>query len=155
MPTALEKLAALRKIREDANKEIEDKGKDLFKEASADIFTLHPTLESFSWTQYTPHFADGDECVFSARTDYFNVKVKDEKETDFDRDSLYDHSRVNGKYVRTAKAEEAISPALKAGRSIQELLHQFQDEDFKLIFGDHKKIIVSTDGVDVRDYEHD
>jgi hypothetical protein len=156
MSIALERLAELHKIRDDANREIEDKGKDLFKEAAADIFANHPTLEYFSWTQCTPYFNDGDECTFSAHTDYFHVKIQDEKEEkDFSDYELYDHGRVNGKYVRTAKAEETMSPATKAGRSIQELLQQFEDEDFKLIFGDHKKIIVSKDGVDAQDYDHD
>lgn len=50
--------------------------KDAIYNQAKVIFDQYPDLESFSWTQYTPHFNDGDECVFAVHSDYPVVKFK-------------------------------------------------------------------------------
>lgn len=30
-----------------------------------DVFVEHPTIQTISWTQYTPYFNDGEPCEFS------------------------------------------------------------------------------------------
>ena len=52
---------------------LQEKGQSIFEEASREIFKKYPNLNSFSWTQYTPHFNDGDPCHFGINdTIYLN-----------------------------------------------------------------------------------
>src|SRR5689334_3768923 len=49
-----------------------------FQEGTAKLFELFPAMESFGWTQYTPYFNDGEECVFSANTEYPTINGEKE-----------------------------------------------------------------------------
>src|SRR5271157_374054 len=77
MPTAAqEKYQALRQQIVDARKKMQETAKGLFNEMSAELFADNPTLVSFSWTQYTPYFNDGDVCEFSCHGDYPTISMK-------------------------------------------------------------------------------
>ena len=41
-------------------------------------------LTSFAWTQYTPHWNDGDACTFSAHTDYLYINGSEDSESFWD-----------------------------------------------------------------------
>jgi len=124
-----ENIAALRK-------QAKEESKKAFAECSTEVFDANPKLESFGWTQYTPHFADGDVCTFSAYTDEPNVNGE--------------------KYY---KAD--LLPGLEKAefRSLQdkcgEFLGNFETEDFEALFGDHAAITVTRKGVQVEEYDHD
>lgn len=128
------KLAALRE-------QMTTAAKDFFENASKQLFTENPTLKSFSWTQYTPYFNDGNECVFSAHTDYPEVNGYDEYgyKTDGDEDieagSLEEHKRL---------------VAL-----VRDLLTNIEEDDFRTMFGDHVQVTVTRKGVEVEEYSHD
>jgi hypothetical protein len=72
---AAAKYAELRKKIQDARKQMEETAKGLFTEMSAELFAENPQLVSYSWTQYTPYFNDGDECVFRCQGDYPTVQM--------------------------------------------------------------------------------
>lgn len=77
MPTiAQKKYAALRQQIVDARVKMQETAKGLFTEMSAELFAENPELVSFSWTQYTPYFNDGDVCEFSCHGDYPSVSIK-------------------------------------------------------------------------------
>lgn len=132
-----EKMAAYEKFRE--------RSKELFGNVAKQIFIDYPEISAFSWTQYTPYFNDGDECVFSAHTDYPTLTLVSGDDKDEFTNSSY---KING-------IAEKDQPYAKGGRAILELLNQFDDDDFKDMFGNHVKVIVSASGVEVEDYEHD
>jgi hypothetical protein len=46
--------------------EIRNAGRSAIAEASASFFERNPGVHGFRWTQYTPYWMDGEECVFSA-----------------------------------------------------------------------------------------
>jgi hypothetical protein len=48
----------------DLRAKLNDKLKATLTFGSAELFEEFPELESFSWTQYTPYFNDGDTCEF-------------------------------------------------------------------------------------------
>jgi hypothetical protein len=52
-----------------------------FTEGTRALFEAFPAMESFGWTQYSPYFNDGDECVFSAKTDYPNINGEESYDT--------------------------------------------------------------------------
>jgi hypothetical protein len=68
MPTLQEQFAAAKQRMHAAQEEARAMVRDVFKQGATALFEAHPALESFGWTQYTPYFNDGDECVFGARS---------------------------------------------------------------------------------------
>lgn len=160
MPTALEALKEFKTKRDALNKEIEDSGKRLFGEVAATIFENHPTLVSFSWKQYTPHWNDGDTCEFSAHTEYIQLRTNDDpeinedddsEEKEFDKSNLFDYS----KDYRTKTPKASLTPREAAGKDVLELLENFDEDSLQTMFGDHAKVIVTKGGVEVEEYDHD
>jgi hypothetical protein len=157
-PAVKSKYIEAKKKMEDLRKQIEEQAKTFFQEESKEIFAKHPDLERFSWTQYTPYFNDGDECVFGVNRDYIGLAMKDEvadveddEEEDFDDYETYDY--VNGKKVY--RSDDKLTAKQRAGRDVIAFLHLFEDEDYKTMFGNHVRVTVSRDGVSKDDYEHD
>jgi hypothetical protein len=122
-------------------------GKDLFRQMSQTLFEENPNLGKFGWKQYTPYYNDGDECVFSAYSDYPIIKLisdthaDDGYRDDFDEEQWF--------------TEEETTPEAIAWKNVKKFLEQFSDEDFKLLFGDHVEVVVTRDGVEVNEYSHD
>lgn len=57
-------LAELQKEMDAAQAKMKQESKDAFSNACKEVFEQHQKLESFSWTQYSPFFNDGDACEF-------------------------------------------------------------------------------------------
>lgn len=154
MPTALEALAEFKTKREALEKQIKKEGKTLFKEAAAELFEKHSTLVSFSWTQYTPYWNDGDTCLFSAGIDEIFLKttnqVPESTEDDEDHD---DEDDIFSSYSIDDKKH--MTPREKAGMDVLKFLKNFDDDSLESMFGDHAKVIVTAKGVKVEEYEHD
>lgn len=131
-----------------------------------------PTIVEFGWRQYTPYFNDGEPCTFSVyglwvRTDA-DVDVDDwyELELDGTHRSLGDepHRKVpadgvgaangwkweKGPYEGPDKARydrcHALDGAIQGGAFEHVLLDAF---------GDHARITVRRDGIQVEFYDHD
>lgn len=114
---------------------LQEKGQSIFEEAAREIFKKYPNLDSFSWTQYTPHFNDGDPCNFRVN------------------ESLY----LNG----ISQYDENDEAYAKITDDIDTLLDELYDlitsvdEDSMEMYGEGK-ITVSKDGRIVCDYySHD
>lgn len=74
MTSKLDKVKETLATFEKAKAEMLETAKANFKDCAQEIFNEHPILKSFSWTQYTPYFNDGDACEFSVHTDYPRIK---------------------------------------------------------------------------------
>ncbi len=124
-----------------------DIAQDAFKEYANILFSNHPELKSFGWTQYTPYFNDGDECVFSANIESPHIN-----------DIRYDTwgDKVYGLYEDEDDEEtnsNEISDELVM--KVVAFLRNFDDDILKEIFGDHVEITVMPDRIDVSEYNHD
>jgi len=53
------------KDHQQAGEQLRKEGQSIFEAAAKELFAKYPSLESFSWTQWTPYFNDGDTCYFS------------------------------------------------------------------------------------------
>jgi hypothetical protein len=91
-------------------------------------------IESFSWTQYTPYFNDGDVCVFRVNYDY--PKINGESAGDYYKQPEYEVKR-------------------ELERNVADFLGIFDESDLNYLFGDHVEITVSAEGTTVEEYEHD
>jgi hypothetical protein len=80
----------IEKIRTKTSKE----NQKLFNQAVKLIFKTHPELESFSWSQYAPHWNDGDECTFSTHFDYELVLNGNDEEGGEDIGSLKENLQL-------------------------------------------------------------
>ena len=135
--------------------------KEVFDEWCKNIFEKHPKIESFGWNQYTPYFNDGDTCTFSANTDYLNVN--DEYVDDcewmgatkvtnwgtYNRETKSYEGRVE---VPNEKHDKELEGATMEIRSF---LNMFDDDFYMRKFGDHSEIIVTREGIEVDEYDHD
>ena len=52
-------------------KKFQAQGQALFKETFKEFFDNNPGIKAVVWTQYTPYFNDGDECVFRVNSPTF------------------------------------------------------------------------------------
>jgi len=147
--TATSQLQQIRDQRNALSKQIHEQGKELFNESARGLFAKHPKLESFSWTQYTPYFNDGDSCTFGVNSGSLYVKFN---EKEFEELSTWTF-RSERTYNQEARQEAGLKEAYA---DIRDLLTTFEDADYELMFGDHVKVTVKAPGVtETNDYPHD
>jgi hypothetical protein len=180
----LEKMNA--ELQELKNKHLE-MSKVMFNDIAKQLFEKHSILNSFGWVQYTPYFNDGDECTFSARTNYPTINGYDEDSENERGDGIDLISNSNEFITAPIRNEEDLRENeenyLKAGynwykdqkigeygvrknpeynpshgeviKDVKNFLSKVDESVLRNMFGDHVKITVSRNGVDVEDYEHD
>lgn len=205
------------------NSQMQEKSKLLMKEAFRDFLGKYDEIvENIFWTQYTPHFNDGEACEFSVN-DVFILLKDDEDACDYEGSSLYSQDDVESLKNKIADIEEWEKDPMAAARKHQyeymkmynrdpfdirysydrsrsktseDLMREwsphyatkeaYQEElktaeyilskypnlkdDFKEIksmingldenlmkamFGDHAKVIVSVNGIEIEEYDHD
>ena len=128
------------------------------------FITDNPQVEKVQWTQYTPYFNDGDTCEFRLNEPYFFFVGEDEDEDD---EGHYSFGNAIGNGVRGYRYRgefEAASylPTLEVcsfetQRACEALAKELSglEDALKTLFGDHVKVIVTKDGVEVEEYDHD
>lgn len=148
------KMAAMRE-------ELKSLGERLFREGAQDIFDAYPNLVSFSWTQYTPYFNDGDECVFSVHAEYgTTLKFEGESDDEDEEDDGETFSSYNAKYADPSvelPSYYADVPRWKfnVGGDVASLIGGVDDDTMKALFGDHVRVTVTREGIDTEYHEHD
>lgn len=133
---ALDSFAAKRAEMAEAAKGLIGPGLQLFMREN-------PEVKAFGWTQYTPHFNDGDPCVFGVSG--FYASFVDERDED-----LYGDGWVEI-YGTTEECSRATSKALDG---LRKTLSKAEPE-LQSAFGDGVRVIVTQEGVDVEEYDHD
>jgi hypothetical protein len=131
-------------------------GEKLFKEGAQDIFDAFPRLRSFSWTQYTPYFNDGEECIFGVHADYgmrfrFANEAKVSDSTYFEEDGT-GYTELSYK-VRRGEQEPTEDEA--AMLAATELVTGVDEDTMKSLFGDHVEVTITREGIETTEYEHE
>ena len=136
-----------------------------FKGWFTEFFALYPMVTMIRWTQYTPYFNDGDECVFSVNDPEVELSLAyiqahpgldvtsaeygdcvDDEGVDLP-DRHISTFRIDRKYK---KEYPDLHDALT---SIKEL---FTAEDIlRHVFGEHAEVVVTPEKIVVEEYEHD
>jgi restriction endonuclease S subunit len=133
---------------EEMKTELKTLGEKLFKEGSQDIFDTFPDIHSFSWTQYTPYFNDGEPCEFSVNH-YFTVYGGDEY-------PLYEEISYYPNWIqRKLDRGEELTEEEKLGQTLGILIGSIDNDTMLALFGDHARVTVTREGIDVEEYEHD
>lgn len=125
-------------------KEMKEKVQKQLKPVLQDFMNSHPNIKAIGWTQYTPYFNDGDECIF--RVGDLVATVSE----DYD-DSFYGDGWVE---VYGDPEEGFTKQDWKDLKELNDTLHGLEDF-LKMVFGDHVKVLVTQKGVEVEEYEHD
>ena len=151
------KMRKLNQEIEAKKQELKKQSETLFRESVKEIFTKYPTLESFSWTQYTPYFNDGEPCEFSVNDP--GIYLVDDKTSEEDIDYYEGDISSWGlkDELKTCKDENrknVINRQLSLDHDIKALF-QIHEDVFKNMFGDHAGVKVFKDNIEVEEYEHE
>lgn len=148
--------AAINKAREDYQKLVREEGDKAMKDMLKQFFEKHKYAQAIGWTQYTPYFNDGDECVFGigevrVRVDPEIRSIVDkyageEVEEWADADNLYEA------FIETYSLEE--SELKNDMTAIQNTIWGNSDVMLEA-FGDHAKVIATPAEITVNFYDHD
>lgn len=57
---------------------LKENGQKMILESFRDFFAKYPMVEKVSWAQYTPHFNDGEPCVFGVNEPQARVRLSPE-----------------------------------------------------------------------------
>lgn len=159
----LDPFVDLRKRMADLKAEMLEVGKVAFSDATKELFIQYPTLQAFSFTQYTPYFCDGDTCYFGVNADEPGLQFEDmdEIEHTYDVSKVEDYAKWHNGH---AAPEHVVNHPFNANReltnemesAISEFVNAIEESVMEDMFGDHVEVIVHRDGsVDVEEYEHD
>lgn len=149
---------------ENLQKHMIEEGGNLFKQATAEIFEAYPKLHTFSWTQYTPYFNDGDTCEFGVNAEYslgiYTVPKDYSNETwQEERDLRYEGEYGSSWYRDYRKEQGRMTEEEEwkydVGIMLAGLINSIPEDTLKVLFGDHAEVFVSREGVEVEEYEHE
>ena len=73
------KIDNFRALMVEKEKELREAGNKAFKEYVKNFFAACPEVQAIVWSQYTPHFEDGEESTFSETTFVFGFDADDLK----------------------------------------------------------------------------
>lgn len=130
MTQLFDKLKEAKKRLED---DIRNFGKEAFSEYLKDFFEQNPGVQKIQWTQYTPYFNDGDECVFR----YYSAQVKLVGDKEYKDYYDIDDKNIKGNLITLNREFE----------NMQEIL--------LMAFGDHAQVTASRDKITVDRYDHE
>lgn len=126
-----------------ARNEFLENGQTLIKEVFTSFFNETPDIKLIAWTQYTPYFNDGEECIFEINDPFYSLK-------DVDVSTLGDPYELEDDEYTTPsnkKAEKEFLTFWKAIKPLQTILRE--------MFGEHSVIYASKKGFTVETYDHE
>jgi hypothetical protein len=133
--------AQLTEIQERTRREAQE----VLKPGLKEFMDSHLDVEAIRWTQYTPYFNDGETCTFGVHDLEAKFVGGDEEAGDREDGFEYLWSRTpDGVDNKTWADLHALNKALSNS-----------DDALQATFGDHVRVIVTKDGVDTEEYEHD
>lgn len=153
-------------------RQFQETGKKLFKEVTKEFFEKNTGITAIIWTQYTPYFNDGDTCEFNVNDATFtnapdpeNVswgEYEGEEENVFATDCISYVMESDRDYYQADK--KLILSVIESGKTIDipscqlmsKVICSSEMQSIMLaLFGDHVKVIATSDGFEVEEYEHD
>lgn len=151
---SLNKLAELKKQVFDAKARLQSEGREALLQVFSEFFNSNVEVKSVEWVQYTPYWNDGDVCRFRLGeiglelTDEAKAVLLSERYRNIDT-SIYSEGHELFLDKTNARAQEL-------GKAFDSLTSAIQDKELlETLFGDHKLITVTRDGISVRKYDHD
>ena len=155
MATLQDKFDELITKQSELQRQFQKEAQSLFKDVTKEFFELNPSVKSIVWTQYSPYFNDGDECVFGVHCATFTNDEDGEVswgEYEGDKDGIWTYG--DDSY----NSDEALPDDFKASAcdAFDRMIQSSEMEDvMEAMFGNHVKVIATREGFDVQDHDHD
>lgn len=130
MTSIAEASAKIAEARRELKNFAQTKGPEAIGSAFKTLFDKYPDIDHIQWTQYTPHFNDGDVCQF---------RVNQPEAYDINDNEFDDWDKIG---------EDAYS-------DFDDIWSDCDEELLELCFGDGVKVTITADGVEVEEYDHD
>lgn len=138
-------LIGLKQKYEDA---VEKHGKSVLAELFKEFFDEAPDVEKVKWTQYTPHFNDGDSCTFGVNEFEYVTNGDEKKKTEDEDCEDDDGTEGTSSYGLTGKLKKAAEELEKQCSALEDL--------FLGAFHDHTEVTAARNGkFKTREFEHD
>ena len=101
------------------NKQMQEKSKELMKEAFREFLEKYNDIvDNIYWTQYTPHFNDGEACEFGVNDVYILLK-NDEDACDYEGSTISDKEDIRDLKKTIAEIEAWEKDPMAAARKHQ------------------------------------
>jgi hypothetical protein len=158
-------IAQIKEQMKQLREELKAKVKESFASMTKNLFDKYPELNSFGWKEYTDYFNDGETCHFHAHTDHEQVEINgyryDDEDESPDNLAVQSYEFIYGYNRSTREYEKSPNPrysprAKEVVDAVVEFLGAFENEDYEHMFGDHCKVVVTRDAIEIEEYtEHD
>lgn len=167
--------ARINELKKQVQKELQAE----FNGALTELFDAYPFVKSLSFTAYTPYFNDGDTCEYSVHHDYCQFNGYDEDADEQEGENVnvlklaretiyveepnpsYDPSNIQwgshrNKTHWVKKPNPDFNPLYKeAVHAFREALAVVDDDNWMDMVGDHVKVIITRNGIETDEYDHD
>lgn len=147
----------------DFEKKIELKKSSMVKKIVKELRKLIESsdgIEAIRWTQYTPHFMDGEPCYF--RVNELQFKFTSDivpSPSDNESDQYYASWQIRKLFrdIKDIVNHERIDELEAMTLAINEIQHNLWNlaPSLKECFGDHAMIVLTKSGLDITRYNHD
>lgn len=154
-----ERIERVQNLRKEYEKTVRKEFGAVLSGLTAELFSDFPEVKGIVWTQYTPHFNDGDPCEFGINEPRVML---DQQFADACGDSVYNYDDESFEFstynIRKKASKSDTELKLLA---IEEKLNEFERflNEFSMVveetYGDGVKVTVTPNGVSVDDYSHD
>jgi hypothetical protein len=154
-PTIRAQLSEMISQFEDFQKEFQAKAREEIKKLFQKFWEMNPGVNAIIWTQYAPHFNDGDPCEFSVYDPTFtNAMGEDLDDVRYDdyegeKEDIWADSLWGMKY-QESDPEGVNKESLEA---ISSMICSTSLEDvMKAMFGSDSRVVATRAGFDVEEY---
>jgi len=122
------------------------------------FFDTYPQVKTIYWSQYTPYFNDGDECVFSVNDIYFTTFDWEDVDSPWGEDDgvISPHGEWNSKkrcFEPNTKVSQSLINDMKKFSSI--LMSEANEAVMLAMFDNHVWVRAHRGGFEVDEYSHD
>jgi len=140
-------LDKLNKQKKELDEALQKTARDAYVEVFNEFFEKYPQVEKISWTQATPYFNDGDPCVFSVHECCING-INSYGDGDYQEED----EEVEEAFAEKSKEEQDEHE--KICNEFDKIIYE-NEQAAEIAFGDHSRIVVTRDNIEVDEYYHD
>ena len=132
--------------------ELIEKFKPNFQKLFVPFLESHLEIKAISFTAYTPYFNDGDTCEYGVG-ELALIPADEELEPDWG----LGFEECDLRYLTSLNPEqrEMLKAAFNDLKPTAEAFHNIPEDVMMDIVGDHARVIISLDGMEIEEYEHD
>lgn len=134
------------KAKHEYEQKVKTLGRGTIKNTLDEFFNNHPEIEALRWRQYTPHFNDGEACMFSVGLIYVRPVGTDEDDNSGDYGDGFKEQ-----YDFDEKKHKSLIEDMKKVDNIFTAL----EEALLVCFEDHVIVTAYRNKIETEEYEHD